>query len=50
MEDVLDLYAEPYDVRRSKVNFDEKSVQLIAETRTALSVQPGQPVRRDYEY
>ena len=31
MEDVLDLYAEPYDPRRPKVNFDEKSVQLIAE-------------------
>ena len=50
MEDVLDLYAEPYDVRRPKVNFDEKSVQLIAETRMALPGQPGQPARIDYEY
>jgi hypothetical protein len=32
MEDVLDLYAEPYDARRPKVNCDEKNVQLIAET------------------
>jgi hypothetical protein len=50
MEEVLDLYAEPYDARRPKVNFDEKSVQLIAETRTALPAQPGQPTRIDYEY
>jgi DDE superfamily endonuclease len=50
MEDVLDLYAEPYDTRRPKVNFDEKSVQLIAETRTSLPAQPGQPARIDYEY
>jgi DDE superfamily endonuclease len=46
----LDLYAEPYDTRRPKVNFDEKSVQLLAETRTALPVQPGHPARIDYEY
>ena len=50
MEDVLDLYAEPYDPRRPKVNFDEKSVQLIAETRTPWPAQPGQAARIDDEY
>ena len=50
MEDVLDLYAEPYDARCPKVNFDEKSVQVVAETRPALLVQPGHPGRVDYEY
>lgn len=50
MEDVLDLYAEPYDPTRPKVNFDEKSTQLIAETRTPLLAQPGQVARYDYEY
>lgn len=50
MEDVLALYAAPSDARRPKVNFDEKSGQLIAETRMALPVQPGQPARFDYEY
>jgi hypothetical protein len=50
MEDVLELYAELYDARHPKVNFDEKSVQLIAETRTALPAHPGQPARIDYEY
>ena len=50
MEDVLDLYAEPYDPKRPKVNFDEASKQLIAETRTPLPAAPGQAVRYDYEY
>jgi DDE superfamily endonuclease len=50
MEDVLDLYAEPYNPCRPKVNFDEKSVQLIAETRQPLPPQPGQVERYDYEY
>lgn len=50
MEDVLELYAEPYDARRPKVNFDETSKQLIKETRSRLPAQPGQPERFDYEY
>ena len=31
MEDVLDLYAEPYDPKRPVVCFDETSKQLVAE-------------------
>ncbi len=50
MEDVLELYAEPYDAKRPKVNFDESSKQLIAETRQPLPTRPGQPERFDYEY
>lgn len=50
LEDVLDLYAEPYDPKRPKVNFDETNKQLIKETRTPLSARPGEPVRYDYEY
>jgi hypothetical protein len=50
MEDVLDLYAEPYDPSRPKVNFDETSKQLIQETRVPLPARPGQPARYDYEY
>jgi hypothetical protein len=50
MEDVLDLYAEPYDPKRPKVNFDETSKQLIGETRQPLPTRPGHPARYDYEY
>ncbi len=35
MEDVLDLYAEPYDPQRPVVCFDETSTQLLADTRPA---------------
>jgi hypothetical protein len=50
MEDVLDLYAEPYDAKRPVVCFDEQPVQLVAETRTPRPVLPGQPALYDYEY
>ena len=50
MEDVLDLYAEPYDPQRPVVCFDETSTQLLAETRPPLPAQPGRPRRQDYEY
>jgi hypothetical protein len=50
MEDVLDLYEEPYNPRRPQVNFDETSKQLLGETREPLPAAPGQPARYDYEY
>lgn len=50
MEEVLDLYAQPYDARHPKVNFDEMSKQLIEETRLPLSAEVGQLERFDYEY
>jgi hypothetical protein len=50
MEDLLDLYAEPYDPARPVVGFDETSKQLVAETRVPLPMAPGRPERVDYEY
>ena len=50
MEDVLDLYAEPYDPQRPVVCFDETSTQLLAETRPPMPPRPGLPLRQDYEY
>lgn len=50
MEDVLDLYGEPYDPKRPIVNFDETPYQLIREVRVPLAMQEGQPQRYDYEY
>jgi len=50
MEDVLDLYAEPYDPKRPTVCFDETSTQLIGETRVPLPARPGRRERFDYEY
>lgn len=50
MEDVLDLYAQPYDPTHPVVCFDETPVQLIGETRVPIPAQPGQRKRVDYEY
>jgi hypothetical protein len=50
MEDVLDLYAEPYNPQYPVVCFDESPYQLVSEVRQPLPVRPGQPVRYDYEY
>jgi len=41
MEDVLELYAEPYDPQRPTVYFDETSTQVIAERRIPLPARPG---------
>jgi hypothetical protein len=50
MEALLTLYQQPHDPDRPLVCFDEKSVQLVAEVRDPLPMQPGQAQRQDYEY
>jgi transposase len=50
MEDVLDLYAEPYDPKKPVVCIDEALKQLIEETRTPIVRKPGRAGRYDYEY
>ena len=50
MEDVLDLYAEPYDPKRPTVCFDERPYQLLEDKYDPLPLKPGQPQRVDYEY
>lgn len=50
MEDVLDVYARPYDKRFPVVCMDESSVQLIGEVSTPIPVAPGHPKLVDDEY
>jgi hypothetical protein len=50
MEDVLDLYQQPFDPLRPVVCMDETSKQLVAETRLPIPAQPGRVQRFDYEY
>jgi len=50
MEDVLDLYHEPYDPKRPVVCMDETSKQLVSELRPPSAPEPGRPARFDYEY
>ncbi len=50
MEDVLDLYEEPYDSKRPVVCFDETSKQLVSEKRSPIPPRAGRLERFDYEY
>jgi hypothetical protein len=50
MEDVLEVYARPYDPRHPQVCLDEASKQLVADVTPPLPVEPGRPAREDYEY
>jgi hypothetical protein len=50
MEDVLALYGKAYDPKEPVLCFDEKSKQLIADTRRLKKTKEGKIRRRDYEY
>lgn len=50
MEDVLEVYQQPYDENRPLVCMDETSKQLLEDKSTPLPLEPGQPKRYDYEY
>jgi hypothetical protein len=50
MEDVPELYAEPYDPARPLVGFDEASKELHGEVAEPVPPSPGSPAKRDYEY
>ena len=50
MEDVLEVHTRPHDPARPLACLDETSKQPVAETRTPLPMQPGQPARHDHEY
>ena len=50
MYDVLELYARPYSEREPVICIDEKSKQLIRDSREGLPMKPGAPAKYDYEY
>jgi hypothetical protein len=50
MEDVLEVYTQPYDPNRPQVCMDETNKQLLSDVREPLPSQPGQAQRIDYEY
>jgi len=50
MEDVLDLYEQPYDPLYPQVCYDEWRRALISESRVSLPAKPGKVRRVDYEY
>ncbi len=50
MYDLLDLYARPFRSMEPVVCVDEKSKQLLKDSRAPLPLRPGRVVRQDYEY
>ena len=50
MEDILEVYARPYDARFPVVCMDESSIQLIGEVQAPIPAAPGHPVLMDDEY
>lgn len=50
MFDVLEVYERPYDPKRPVVCIDEKSKQLLQETREPVAAKRGRIARADYEY
>jgi len=50
MEDVLEVYARPYDPKRPVVCADEGAKELRSTPRGSLPMQPGDLERQDYEY
>ena len=50
MEEVLEVYARPYNPKRPVVAMDEQPVQLLKETRLPIAATHEHPKRVDYEY
>jgi hypothetical protein len=50
MEHILWLYALPDDFLHPLVCFDEKSIQLLAQTRKVVGCKSGKVARQDHEY
>lgn len=50
MEDILDLYAMPYNESRPVVCMDEQPVQLLKEIQVPIAATKNHPKRVDYEY
>lgn len=50
MEDVLRLYGKPWDPKEPVICLDEKSVQLLEDSRPVKPVSPGKIERQDSEY
>ena len=50
MDNVLEVYARPYDPKHPYICLDEKTLQLLAEVHDPLEMAPGQILKVDSEY
>jgi hypothetical protein len=50
MEQVLNIYEQPYNPRRPVLCFDERPCQLLGDVLMPLPMKPGRIERQDYHY
>lgn len=50
MEDILEVYALPYDKDIPVICMDEQPFQMLGEKLEPLPMEPGVPAKEDYEY
>ncbi|MBV7327272.1 transposase [Chloroflexi bacterium TSY] len=50
MEQILDLYAQPYDPKNPLWCYDEKPCQLLGDTIVPIEMKPGKKWRYDHHY
>ena len=50
MEDLLDLYEQPYDPKLRSSVFDERPCQLIGDVIIPIPLKPGSTKKEHYEY
>jgi hypothetical protein len=50
MEDILDLYAQPFDESLPVICMDEKPLQLLEKAREPIPMEIGKPKRQDGEH
>jgi hypothetical protein len=50
MENVLDLYQQPYDPKHPVICYDEKQFQKLSSVTDDIPMKPGSPRKQDSEY
>src|SRR3989338_4785993 len=50
MERVLDVYEQPYNLKRPVICFDERPCQLIGDIFVPIPMKPGKVKKEDYHY
>jgi transposase len=50
MEDILDLYALPYNPEIPLICMDEQPVQLLGDRYETIEMKPGRPGKEDFQY
>lgn len=48
MEDILDLYQQPFNDSLPIICMDEKTQQLLCETKASIPMKPGEPQKVDF--